>query len=203
MDCTAPGTGQEVSDWLLAFNEWPTGGFTPIGVTFQSCGFNNFDRVLEAVEWESERNGNIGWYDQYAKLADSMSMTDIMLGYRGDTIVATAITYVEHSDNPSAEDIPWAGSISGDTGGVTCICITGKPNRPTRKLGLAADILIESSNRDAIMVRLLDACVQALRQQRMNRMYVDAAKGGEAGFQSIGTQGSLAFLPLPLWSTIP
>lgn len=126
-DCTGPGTGQEVSDWLLAFNEWPTGGFPPIGVSFRPCGFTDFDRVLEIVERESQRNGNMAWYDQYAKLADTMSMTDIVLGFRGDKIVASAITYVEHSENPSAEDLPWAGSISDDTGGVTCICITGKP----------------------------------------------------------------------------
>lgn len=37
------------------------------------------------------------------------------------------------------------------------------------------------------MVRLLDACVQGLRQRGMGRMYIDAAKGGDAGFQSIGT----------------
>lgn len=51
---------------------------------------------------------------------------------------------------------------------------------------MAADDLIESANRDAIMVRLLDACVQALRHQGMNGMYIDAVKGGDAGFQSIG-----------------
>lgn len=125
MDCTVSGSGQEASDWLLAFNEWPTGGLPPIGVSFRSCEFADFDRVLEIVEQESERHGNMAWYDQYAKLADSMSMTDIMLGLRGDTIVATAVTYVTRSENPSAEDIPWAGAISDDTGGVTCICITG------------------------------------------------------------------------------
>ena len=38
------------------------------------------------------------------------------------------------------------------------------------------------------MVRLLDACVQGLRQRGMGRMYIDAAKGGDAGFQSIGTR---------------
>lgn len=42
------------------------------------------------------------------------------------------------------------------------------------------------------MVRLLNACVQVLRQQNMNRMYIDAVRGGEAGFQSIGTWLSLA-----------
>ncbi|KAJ4413721.1 hypothetical protein N0V82_008360 [Gnomoniopsis sp. IMI 355080] len=125
MDCTVPGTGQEVSDWLLTFSEWPTGGLPSIGVDFRSCEFSDFDRVLEVVERESERNGNMAWYDQYAKLADSMSMTDIILGMRGDTVVAAAITYIPRSENPSAEDIPWAASISEDTGGTTCICITG------------------------------------------------------------------------------
>lgn len=126
MDCTDPGTGQEAVDWLLSFDNWPAVGFPPIGVTFRPCTFADFDQVLQVVELESEKNGTMGWYDQYAKLADSFSMSDIMLGLRGDTIVATAITYVMRSDNPSAEDIPWAGSISEDTGGVTCIYITGK-----------------------------------------------------------------------------
>lgn len=36
------------------------------------------------------------------------------------------------------------------------------------------------------MVRLLDACVQGLRERGMGRMYIDAAKTKNAGFQSIG-----------------
>lgn len=131
MDGTAPGTGQEVADWVLAFNEWPTGGFPHVGVMFRPCGDMDFDRVLDIVEQDSERNGNMAWYDQYAKLADSMSMSDIVIGLRGDTIVATAITYVMRSENPSADDIPWAGVISEDTGGVTCICITGTSRTTT------------------------------------------------------------------------
>lgn len=126
MDCTAPGTGQEVADWVLAFDEWPAGGFPPVGLTFRPCGFADFDQVLEVVEQESERKGNMAWYDQYAKLADTFSMGDIIVAARGDAIAATAITYIMNSENPSAEDLPWARTISEDTGGVTCICITGK-----------------------------------------------------------------------------
>jgi ribosomal protein S18 acetylase RimI-like enzyme len=125
LDCTAAGTGQQVVDWLLSFNEWPTGGFPPIGVIFRPCGFEDFDRVLDIVEHDSQQKGNMAWYDHYAKLAESMDMSDILLGLRGDDIVATAITYVMRSDNPCADDIPWAGTISEDTGGATCICITG------------------------------------------------------------------------------
>ena len=129
MDCTGPGTGQEVADWVLAFDEWPAGGFPPNGLTFRPCGFADFDMVLEIVEQESERKGNMAWYDQYAKLADSPCMGDIMVALRGEAIVATAITYIMNSENSSAEDLPWARTISEDTGGVTCICIMGKQVR--------------------------------------------------------------------------
>lgn len=51
------------------------------------------------------------------------------------------------------------------------------------------------------MVRLLDACVQALKEQGKSSMYIDAVKGGEAGFQSIGTQGFCArLLPFALFA---
>ena len=36
------------------------------------------------------------------------------------------------------------------------------------------------------MIRLLDACVRALREQGMRKMFIDAMKGGQEGFQSIG-----------------
>ncbi|PSR83353.1 hypothetical protein BD289DRAFT_461359 [Coniella lustricola] len=170
MDGSVPGAGQETNDWLLAFNDWPTGNYPSLGVSFKPCGFGDFERVLEVAEQVASQNNHMGWYDQYAKLADSMAMSDIVIGVRGDEIVATAITYTMHSDNPTASDIPWAGLISDDTGGVTCICIT------------------DLANRDTLMVRLLDTCVQTLRQQGKNRMYIDAVKGGEAGFPSIGFQ---------------
>lgn len=130
MNNTAPGTGQPINDWLLGFDAWPADrrAAPAGGLAFRQCGFADFDRVLETVARESERHGHMGWYDQYAKLAESVAMSDIILGLAGETIVATAITYIAHSDNPSAEDIPWAASISSDTGGVTCICITGMSN---------------------------------------------------------------------------
>jgi len=39
------------------------------------------------------------------------------------------------------------------------------------------------------MIRLLDACVRALREQGMRKMFLDAVKGGQEGFQSIGRLG--------------
>lgn len=41
------------------------------------------------------------------------------------------------------------------------------------------------------MVRLLDACVQTLSQQGKRRMYIDAVKWGDAGFQSMGSLNSI------------
>ncbi len=38
------------------------------------------------------------------------------------------------------------------------------------------------------MIRLLDACVKALREQGMRKMFLDAVKGGHEGFLSIGKQ---------------
>jgi len=42
------------------------------------------------------------------------------------------------------------------------------------------------SSKDTVMIRLLDACIAALRQKGMQRIYLDAIRGGEEGFQSMG-----------------
>ncbi|KAF3771231.1 hypothetical protein M406DRAFT_247179 [Cryphonectria parasitica EP155] len=170
MDGTVPGTGQEVSDWLLSFDEWPTGGLPQIGLTFRQCQVADLQLAMEVVERVCRRDDHMCWFDQYAKLLDSPSLTDIVLGFSDEDIVATAITYTANSDNPNGDEIPWPPAISDDTGGVTCICIT--------------DVV----NRDAIMVRLLDTCIRKLKLQNKNKMFVDAIKGGATGFQSIGFQ---------------
>lgn len=43
-----------------------------------------------------------------------------------------------------------------------------------------------TSSKDTIMIRLLDACITVLRDQGMQRVYLDAIKGGDEGFQSMG-----------------
>lgn len=43
-----------------------------------------------------------------------------------------------------------------------------------------------SHKRDGIMIRLLDACVKTLSEQGMQRVFVDAIRGGDQGFQSTG-----------------
>jgi len=122
---TEAGKGQEACDWFLRFEDWPATGPMPAGLNFRQCDFHEFDMVLSIVSRESRRKDNMGWYDQYAKLAGTMNVRDIVLGLEGETIVAIAITYCRNTGSPTLDDLPWAASIGDDVGGVTCICITG------------------------------------------------------------------------------
>ncbi|KAK3377997.1 hypothetical protein B0H63DRAFT_397624 [Podospora didyma] len=168
---TLAGTGQEVCDWLLRFEDWPATGLMPSGLTFRPCEFSEFDMVLEMVESVSKRKDNVGWYDLYAKLANTMNIRDIVVGIEEGAIVAIALTYVKNTGSPAAEDLPWAGMIGDDVGGVTCVCIADETNK-----------------RDAIMIRLLDSCIRILSGQGMTKLFIDGIKGGDEGFQSMGFQ---------------
>lgn len=126
MDQQGPGAGQEVCDWLLRFADWSVRPLPIIaGLAFRACELSEFDRVLDMVEGESARGDNVGWYDQYAKLANTMNVRDIVIGVENEAIVAAALTYVKNTGSPVAEDIPWPSAIGEDVGGVTCICIAG------------------------------------------------------------------------------
>lgn len=189
---TTPGSGQEVCDWLLKFKDWPATGLMPSPLVFRQCEFTEFTMVLEFVERESRRKDNVGWYDQYARLANTMNIRDIVIGLENGAIVAAALTYARNTGSSVAEDLPWASTIADDAGGVTCICINGG----LFILGPAlfdyadkrySDALPDIANkRDSVMIRLLDACIHVLSEQGMNIMFVDAVKGGDEGFQSMG-----------------
>jgi hypothetical protein len=43
-----------------------------------------------------------------------------------------------------------------------------------------------TSSKDTVMIRLLDTCITVLRDLGMQHVYLDAIKGGEEGFQSMG-----------------
>lgn len=127
MDQQGPGRGQEVCDWLLRISDWlPGPSPAAAGLAFRACELSEFDRVLDLVERESARNDNAGWYDQYAKLANTMNVRDIVVGIDDGTVTAAALTFVKNTGSPVAEDIPWPAAIGDDVGGVTCICITGR-----------------------------------------------------------------------------
>ncbi|KAK4451881.1 hypothetical protein QBC34DRAFT_447338 [Podospora aff. communis PSN243] len=175
-----PGMGQEACDWFLRFEDWPATGPMPPGLTFRPCEFHEFDMVLGMVSRESRQKGNMGWYDQYAKLGDSMNIRDIILGLEGEVIVAIALTYSKNNGSPVADDLPWAGTIADDVGGVTCICITDK--RP--------NMAIPGST---IMIRLLDSCIRTLASYGMRSLFIDAVKGGDQGFKELGFQKWAAY----------
>ncbi|SPQ21102.1 03469cb1-da1d-4f8d-a163-585da6649163 [Thermothielavioides terrestris] len=115
LSTATPGSGQEVCDWILEFKDWPATGRPPSGITFRPCEFTEFDLVLNFAEKVSMERDSMGWYDQYAKLANTMNIRDIILGLEGNTIVAAALTYIKNTGNPVAEDLPWASTIAGET----------------------------------------------------------------------------------------
>lgn len=123
------GSEQEVCDWFLKFRDWPTTGSMLSELTFRPCMLPEFDLVLEFVDKESRKKDKLGWYDQYAKLANTMNIQDIVLGLEGGAIIAVALTYVKNTGSPAAEDLPWASAIADDVGGVTCVCISGMYRR--------------------------------------------------------------------------
>lgn len=121
----SPGRGRIIADWLLRFNEAPALDLASAGLSFRPCKVDDAQKVAEIVASESERKFNFGWYDQYARILDNSHIEDVLLGFEGTTLVATAITYTYTDGNPTAIDLPWAGLIEAELGGVTCICIKG------------------------------------------------------------------------------
>ncbi|TLD17574.1 uncharacterized protein PgNI_01568 [Pyricularia grisea] len=167
-DQSSPGKGQEVSDWHLDFNNYPSRQYpSASGLLFGPCELSEVPAVLSLVALESARNNKMGWYDQYTQLNHPFLVGDIIKGVVGHQVIATAITYLPRSENPVSSDIPWAGMISSATGGVTCICIS-------------------VVSRDEAMLGLLDACVKRLKEQGMQGMLLDAVMGGDEGFYAMG-----------------
>ncbi|GAP87625.1 putative glycoside hydrolase family 3 [Rosellinia necatrix] len=177
IDRVAPGRGQYVCDWLLKIEDWPNGGFStvPSGLVFRQATFDDFQPVLDFIEKETAHKDYTGWYDQYMNLAHDGRVNDIVLGLDRSRIIAAGLVYTTHDGSPLALDLPWARTIGPDVGGVSCICI-------------ADDNEAMTSSKDTVMIRLLDACIAVLRDHGMRRVYLDAIKGGDEGFQSMGFQ---------------
>lgn len=176
---TGPGTGQEVCDWLLGIDEWPSPGPLPLARwTFRRCNLDESARVYSVAERHLQTPAHTGWLHQYAQLAGTMNMSDVVLGTdeQGD-IVAMAITYCRLTAGPLTDDLPWPTVLGDDVGGVTCMCVTGT---------------VAPSTRDALMLGLLEHCVQVLKEQGMSRIFIDATKNGDGSFQSMGMR-----IPVP------
>lgn len=130
-DETEPGRGRKAADWLLRFAESPAPTLASHGLTFRTAQLSDQPSIVAMAMVELEKRLRVGWHDQYTRTMDGIHERDVILGFEGETLVATAITYT-NADSPITKDIPWAASIASDMGGVSCICIKGK-FKPLRK----------------------------------------------------------------------
>ncbi|KAL2139221.1 hypothetical protein VTI28DRAFT_5481 [Corynascus sepedonium] len=177
----APDSGQDACDWLLEFKDWPVIRSNPSRFNFRPCEMTEIEEVLAFVDMTSRRNYNMGWYGEYAKLADTRNTKDIILGLQGEKIIAAALTYCTGS--PVAEDLPWASTIAGDVGGVTCVCIS------------------DDVPRSSVLIRLLDACIRVLKNQGTNKLFIDAVPGGDDGYSALGFQKWARYMEV--WREFP
>jgi len=128
LDKGSPGQGQIVHDMILDFTDWR---YTEqqqkqSSTNFRPCTQEDMIRVLEIVETTCARQAKMGWYDQYLSLMNGPNVKDVVLGIEHGTIVAIALTYTPSCGSQIASNLPWAGRIGNDVGGVTCICISRK-----------------------------------------------------------------------------
>jgi hypothetical protein len=107
---------------LLDFDTW---NYAPPenGPIFRNCTQNDMARVLEIVEAEIAREHKMGWFDQYSKLIGDVNVKDVVVAVEAGAIAGVALTYTPSCCSPISLDLPWAGQIGDDVGGVTCICI--------------------------------------------------------------------------------
>ncbi|KAH8663964.1 hypothetical protein BX600DRAFT_381227 [Xylariales sp. PMI_506] len=172
-DGQSVGRGREICDWLLRVQDWPSGGFAtvPEGFTFRTCEPGEFPSLLQFLRKEALHNETMGMFEEYKWSMDFMD--DIVLGLQDSVIVAAALIYVPFSETTAENDLPWARRIGTDIGGITCICIA--EGNPTFQ-----------DHRNSVMIRLLDTCIQMLRDRGMQHALLDGVRGGDEGFQNLG-----------------
>lgn len=122
---SVPGQGQIVRDMILDFADWRYAGERPRqdSISFKPCTQEDMVSVLEIVEMTSTRQAKMCWYDQYLSLMNGPNVKDVVLGIANGSVVAIALTYTPSCGSQIASNLPWAGRIGNDVGGVTCICL--------------------------------------------------------------------------------
>lgn len=121
-----PGQGQAVYDLVLDFANWWHSKNPPVSsCIYRPCTQADMGHVLEIAETTSREQAKMGWFDQYSSLMNGPNVKDVVLGVDGGVIVAAALTYTPSCGSQIASNLPWAGRIADDVGGVTCICVTG------------------------------------------------------------------------------
>ncbi|KAI9646771.1 hypothetical protein NHQ30_004770 [Ciborinia camelliae] len=162
------GQGQSVYDLILDFTKWNyRQSQQQEGFNYRQSVQDDMIKVLRLVEEASIKQGNMGWFDQYFALMNGPNVKDIILCLDGDQIIASALTYTPYCGSSISSNLPWAGRVGHDVGGVTCICVS-----PQRKEPIGPD--------------LLDACVKKLYQQGMRRMFFDGVANDVDELKQLG-----------------
>ncbi|QSZ35812.1 hypothetical protein DSL72_006934 [Monilinia vaccinii-corymbosi] len=150
------GQGQSVYDLILDFTKW---NYWQIqqqeAFNYRQSVQGDMVEVLRLVEEASIKQGNMGWFDQYFALMNAPNVKDIVLCLEGDQIIATALTYTPSCGSSVSSNLPWAGRIGHDVGGVTCICVSPQKQELP------------------IVPALLNACIKKLYRHGMRRMFLD------------------------------
>ncbi|THV47451.1 hypothetical protein BGAL_0310g00140 [Botrytis galanthina] len=162
------GQGQRVYDLILEFTKWKyQQNQGQEKFKYRQSVQDDMVEVLRLVEEASIKQGNMGWFDQYFALMNGPNVKDIIICLEGDQIIATALTYTPFCGSSISSNLPWAGRIGHDVGGVTCICVSPQRNEP-------------------IGPELLDACIKKLYQQGMRRMFYDGVANDVDELKQLG-----------------
>lgn len=185
LDRNTPGQGQAVYDLILSFSDWRyQKDARSVSPTFRSCTQAEMGNVLEIVQKTTFQEARMGWFDQYASLMNTPNVKDVVIGIEDDVIVAAALTYTPCCGSQIASNLPWAGRIADDMGGVCCICINREcfpfgchaPGSRTFVKDLPNSSVahkLAAENREKIIGGLLDACLVNLKSQGMEKMFID------------------------------
>ncbi|KAH6684102.1 hypothetical protein B0J14DRAFT_646016 [Halenospora varia] len=156
-----PGQGQAVYDLILDFSNLRAINDASSKLAFKPCTQERMTEVLEMVEDNSTKQARMGWFDQYTSLMNGPNVKDIILGTEGQKLVAVALTYTPSCGSAIPSNLPWAGRIGADVGGVTCICI----DPPNTSIATTSG--------------LLNACVNNLQNQGMRKMFMDGVSASD------------------------
>ncbi|KHJ34371.1 putative acyl- n-acyltransferase [Erysiphe necator] len=154
-----PGHGRTVCDLVLDLSDWLYNEAMTSSFSFRWCSHGDKGKVLNLLESESfDVYVKMGWYDQYIKLLNASNLDDIVLALEDKVIVAMAITYTSSNEVKTQYNLPWAGIIGNDVGGLTCVFL---PSDTAAKAKLE------------IQTGLLDIAVMKLKNQNKKRLYWD------------------------------
>jgi GNAT superfamily N-acetyltransferase len=124
LDKENPGQGQLIYDLILDLSIWKHFVDSSSKMTFKQCSHEDMMKVIEIVEDTSSKQAKMGWFDQYTSMMNGPNVKDVVLAVVDKNVVAAALTYTPSCGSPIPSNLPWAGRIGDNVGGVTCICVS-------------------------------------------------------------------------------